>query len=101
MIAEAAAAGVFETVIGTFPRIQLFTIEDLFADKKPKLPPTYEFATLLTLPRTIGRAKKQRPQQVRKQLELLMPLINKQFEELTKIAPEDIELPRRVAGGAR
>lgn len=101
MVAEAAAAGRFETVVGTFPRIQLFTIEDLFAGKKPKLPPTYEFATLLTLPRAIGRARKQRPQHVRKQLEMLMPLINKRFEELAKIAPDDIEVPRQRAAGRR
>ncbi len=36
---EAASAGVLDTPFGTFARLQILTIEDLFAGKKPALPP--------------------------------------------------------------
>ncbi len=36
---EAASAGVFDTVFGKFARLQILTIEDLFAGKKPAIPP--------------------------------------------------------------
>ncbi len=36
---EAASAGVLDTPFGKFARLQILTIEDLFAGKKPALPP--------------------------------------------------------------
>ena len=36
---EAAGAGVLDTPFGKFARLQILTIEDLFAGKKPALPP--------------------------------------------------------------
>ncbi len=36
---EAASAGVLNTPFGKFARLQIFTIEDLFAGKKPAMPP--------------------------------------------------------------
>ncbi len=36
---EAASAGVLDTPFGKFARLQMFTIEDLFAGKKPAMPP--------------------------------------------------------------
>ncbi len=36
---EAASAGVFDTPFGKFARLQIVTIEDLFAGKKPAVPP--------------------------------------------------------------
>ncbi len=36
---EAASAGVFDTPFGKFARLQIVTIEDLFAGKKPATPP--------------------------------------------------------------
>ncbi|MCH9012532.1 MAG: hypothetical protein IIA68_05665 [Proteobacteria bacterium] len=36
---EAASAGVLDTVFGKFARLQIITIEDLFAGKKPAMPP--------------------------------------------------------------
>ena len=38
MISEAAAAGLFEAVGGRYPRIQILTIEELLAGKRPQLP---------------------------------------------------------------
>ena len=38
MIAEAAAAGIYETEFGKFPRLQILTVEDLFAGKRPQIP---------------------------------------------------------------
>jgi site-specific DNA-methyltransferase (adenine-specific) len=38
MIAEAASAGLYDTGYGKFPKIQIVTIHDLFAGKKPQLP---------------------------------------------------------------
>ena len=35
---EAAGAGLYDSPIGKVPKIQLFTIEDLFAGKKPRIP---------------------------------------------------------------
>ncbi len=35
----AASAGVLDTPFGKFARLQVLTIEDLFADKKPAMPP--------------------------------------------------------------
>ena len=35
---EAAAAGLYDGPTGKVPKIQIFTIEDLFAGKKPKIP---------------------------------------------------------------
>ena len=35
---EAAAAGLYDGPTGKVPKIQLFTIEELFAGKKPKIP---------------------------------------------------------------
>ncbi len=36
---EAASAGVLDTPFGKFARLQILTIEDLFAGKKPTMPP--------------------------------------------------------------
>jgi len=38
MIAEAAAAGLYDTGYGSFPRLQIVTIADLFAGKRPQIP---------------------------------------------------------------
>jgi hypothetical protein len=35
----AASAGVLDTPFGKFARLQILTIEDLFAGKKPAMPP--------------------------------------------------------------
>ena len=39
MITEAACAGVLDTLFGNFARPQILTIEDLFAGRKPAMPP--------------------------------------------------------------
>ncbi len=39
MKTEAASAGVLDTVFGKFARLQILTIEGLFAGKKPAMPP--------------------------------------------------------------
>ena len=39
MKTEAASAGVLDTPFGKFARLQILTIEDLFAGKKPTMPP--------------------------------------------------------------
>ncbi len=39
MNTEAASAGVLDTPFGKFARLQILTIEDLFAGKKPEMPP--------------------------------------------------------------
>ena len=39
MKTEAASAGVLATPFGKFARLQIVTIEDLFAGKKPATPP--------------------------------------------------------------
>ncbi len=36
---EAAGADVLDTPFGRFARLRIFTIEDLFAGKKPAMPP--------------------------------------------------------------
>ena len=36
---EAASAGVLDTPFGKFARLQIVTIEDLFAGRKPAMPP--------------------------------------------------------------
>ncbi len=36
---EAASAGVLDTPFGKFARLQILTIEDLFAGMKPAMPP--------------------------------------------------------------
>ncbi len=36
---EAASAGVLDTPFGKFARLQIITIEDLFAGNKPAIPP--------------------------------------------------------------
>ena len=36
---EAASSGVLDTVFGKFARLQILTIEDLFAGNKPAMPP--------------------------------------------------------------
>ena len=36
---EAASAGVLDTPFGKFARLQIITIKDLFAGKKPAMPP--------------------------------------------------------------
>ncbi len=38
---EAAGAGVLDTPFGKFVRLQILTIEDLFAGKKPAMPPAH------------------------------------------------------------
>ena len=38
MIKEAAGAGLYDGPTGKVPKIQLFTIEELFAGKRPKIP---------------------------------------------------------------
>ncbi len=38
MITEAVSAGFYETPYGKFPKLQIYTIEELFAGVKPKLP---------------------------------------------------------------
>ncbi len=39
MKTEAASAGVLDTPFGKFARLQILTIEDLFAGKIPAMPP--------------------------------------------------------------
>ncbi len=39
MKTEAASAGVLDTPFGKFARLQILTIEDLFAGTKPAMPP--------------------------------------------------------------
>ncbi len=39
MKTEAASAGVLDTPFGKFARLQILTIEDLFAGMKPAMPP--------------------------------------------------------------
>ncbi len=39
MKTEAASVGVLDTPFGKFARLQILTIEDLFAGKKPAMPP--------------------------------------------------------------
>ncbi len=39
MKTEAASSGVLDTPFGKFARLQIVTIEDLFAGKKPAMPP--------------------------------------------------------------
>ncbi len=39
MKTEAASAGVLDTPFGKFARLQILTIEDLFAGRKPAMPP--------------------------------------------------------------
>ena len=39
MKTEAASSGVLDTPFGKFARLQILTIEDLFAGKKPAMPP--------------------------------------------------------------
>ncbi len=36
---EAASAGVLDTPFGKFARLQILSIEDLFASKRPAVPP--------------------------------------------------------------
>jgi DNA modification methylase len=38
MIAEAAAAGLYETAHGKFPKVQIITVAELFAGKRPHIP---------------------------------------------------------------
>ena len=38
MIAEAASAGLYDTGYGKFPRLQILTIAELFAGRKPQIP---------------------------------------------------------------
>ena len=38
MVEEAAGAGLYDGPTGKVPKIQLFTIEELFAGKKPQIP---------------------------------------------------------------
>jgi site-specific DNA-methyltransferase (adenine-specific) len=38
MVEEAAGAGLYDSPIGKVPKIQMFTIEELFAGKKPRIP---------------------------------------------------------------
>jgi site-specific DNA-methyltransferase (adenine-specific) len=38
MKTEAVKAGYYETLYGKYPKIQILTIEDLFAGKQPNIP---------------------------------------------------------------
>jgi site-specific DNA-methyltransferase (adenine-specific) len=38
MKAEASGAGIYETAYGRYPKVQILTIEELFAGKRPQLP---------------------------------------------------------------
>ena len=38
MVKEAAGAGLYDGLTGKVPKLQLFTIEELFAGKKPQIP---------------------------------------------------------------
>ena len=38
MLAEAAAAGTYEADFGEYPKIQILTIGELFAGRKPNIP---------------------------------------------------------------
>ena len=42
---EANSHGLVETEFGRFPALQLFTIAELFQDRRPKLPPRVETRT--------------------------------------------------------
>jgi hypothetical protein len=38
MVTEAIEAGFYETPYGKFPKLQIYTIKELFTGVKPKLP---------------------------------------------------------------
>jgi hypothetical protein len=38
MIAEAASAGIYETAHGKFPKLQIITVAEIFAGKRPQIP---------------------------------------------------------------
>ena len=99
MVNEALDAGRFNVLGKPYPKIQICTVEALLAGKRPNLPLTYDFATLLTLPRATGRAKKADPKATRQQLEMMMAFINKAPDELPALAPADFDLPEEKAAG--
>ncbi len=51
MIKEAVSAGTFKCDFGTFERVQILSIEELFAGKRPHLPPQNAAATLTVTPK--------------------------------------------------
>jgi DNA modification methylase len=70
MVAEAAAAGfVRRSAHGRLPRLQIVTMADLFAGKKPELPP-------IPAPDRL-RARPPKPERTSDQLELLLPFDRK------------------------
>lgn len=46
MLKEAASAGSFKCDFGSYPRVQVFTIEELLSGKQPRLPPQNADATI-------------------------------------------------------
>lgn len=96
---NAAAAGLID---GQYPRIQILTIEDLLAGKRPRLPPVYDTITVARAGRTAARGKQPAPVE-RRQRNLLLPLTGGTSAQKPDLALEEdaSSTPRRRALSGR
>ncbi len=73
---EAASSGVLDTPFGKFARLQILTIEDLFAGKKPAMPPE-DPAAFKRAAREEDTARQGKPGRVRETVPPRRPYMNR------------------------
>ncbi len=76
MKTEAASAGVLDTPFGKFARLRIFTIEDLFAGKKPAMPPE-DPAAFKRAAREEDKTRQAKPGRVRETVPPRRPYMNR------------------------
>jgi site-specific DNA-methyltransferase (adenine-specific) len=74
MKAEAAADDPVTIGNSLYAPIQIVTVEDLFDGKRPNLPPVFDLATLLTMPKAVPVMRKADPEKMRKQINMMLPI---------------------------
>jgi len=57
-----------------YPRIQMFTVQQLIDGARPQLPPVFDLSTLLNLPKTVPIMRKVKPEKLRSQINMLLPI---------------------------
>jgi DNA modification methylase len=73
---RAAAAALPDVDLGgqLHPRIQMFTVQQLMDGARVQLPPVFDLSTLLNLPKALPIMRKVKPEQLRSQINMLLPI---------------------------
>lgn len=78
-----------------YPPVQIYTVGELMEGKKAKLPPVYELSTLLALPRGVASLRTERPEELRRQINMMLPLRGGRDSAKPSLFDAELEQPRK------